>query len=870
MTFLSFSTFSTIKLPIQHQQLPYSYYRYYRYSYNAVIVAALPLTSASSSPNLRKASESAIKRISDKLRQLRYVNSDPDPKESESESVAAGEIFIPTPHDVPLYQVGSTLDSDSRNKETVPSVAELTLPVEELKRLRTVGIRLREKLSVGKAGITEGIVNGIHERWRRSEVVKIKCDDLCRINMKRTHQILERKTGGLVVWRSGSVIILYRGSSYNYPYFKQPDSDVPNGSNNTLARPALVPGVGSQNIVRLQLSGEAKVAEEADRVLNGLGPRFLDWWGLDPKPIDADLLPGVVIGFRKPFRILPFGIKQNLTDSEMTTLRRLGRPLPCHFAIGRNRNLQGLAQAMINLWEKCEIAKIAAKRGVQNTDTEIIAEELKKLTGGTLLSRDSEYIVFYRGKDFLPLAVSTAIEERRKSAENAAKVEEELNEEREIADTDSVNKETIGTNTTPVMVSINKLEAKLTLALTRKERAEKLLEELENSAETQREEHDYKETISEEERFMLRKVGLKMKTFLLMGRKGVFDGTVENMHLHWKYRELVKIISKEKYDIKEVENAARILESESGGILVGVERVSKGHAIIIYRGKNYRRPKTLRPKSLLTKREAMKRSLEAQRRKSLKLHVLNLSRNIEEIKQSMIKDESSPAHSIQNSIDDIEDSAGPTSSRSNDLETSHDNSEDAIKTAWGAPTLATGEEVSIADSKLATKIQPTDIQIDVCSTSGTNSCTDEIPFKPSPLTNKERLVLRKQALKMQKRPVLSVGRHNVITGVAKTIKTHFQKHPLAIVNIKNRAEGTSVQRLISELEEATGSVLVSREPNKVILYRGWQEGEKPGDVKKTDDVTQSTWGESGAVVYPELMEAIRVECGLHAFKEEEE
>lgn len=54
--------------------------------------------------------------------------------------------------------------------------------------------------------------------------------------------------------------------------------------------------------------------------------------------------------------------------------------------------------------------------------------------------------------------------------------------------------------------------------MTRKERAEKLLEELENSAETQREEHDYKETISEEERFMLRKVGLKMKTFLLMGK----------------------------------------------------------------------------------------------------------------------------------------------------------------------------------------------------------------------------------------------------------------------------------------------------------------------------------------------------------------
>ncbi|KAF3338246.1 Chloroplastic group IIA intron splicing facilitator CRS1 [Carex littledalei] len=209
----------------------------------------------------------------------------------------------------------------------------------------------------------------------------------------------------------------------------------------------------------------------------------------------------------------------------MTTLRRLGRPLPCHFALGRNRNLQGLAQAMIKLWEKCEIAKIAAKRGVQNTDTEIIAEELKKLTGGTLLSRDSEYIVFYRGKDFLPLAVSTAIEERRKSAENAAKVQEESNEEREISDTESVNKETIGTDTMPLMVSINKLDAKLSLALTRKERAEKLLQELENSADSPREEHDYKETISEDERFMLRKVGLKMKTFLLMGQSMYQSGT---------------------------------------------------------------------------------------------------------------------------------------------------------------------------------------------------------------------------------------------------------------------------------------------------------------------------------------------------------
>lgn len=39
---------------------------------------------------------------------------------------------------------------------------------------------------------------------------------------------------------------------------------------------------------------------------------------------------------------------------------------------------------------------------------------MQSLTGGTLLARDREFIVLYRGKDFLPPAVSSAIEERRK------------------------------------------------------------------------------------------------------------------------------------------------------------------------------------------------------------------------------------------------------------------------------------------------------------------------------------------------------------------------------------------------------------------------------------------------------------------------
>lgn len=86
------------------------------------------------------------------------------------------------------------------------------------------------------------------------------------------------------------------------------------------------------------------------------------------------------------------------------------------------------------------------------------------------------------------------------------------------------------------------------------------------------------------------------------------------MHLHWKYRELVKVICGGRC-IQEVQGIAQTLETESGGILVTVERISKGFAILVYRGKNYKQPASLRPRTLLSKREALKRSIEAQRHK---------------------------------------------------------------------------------------------------------------------------------------------------------------------------------------------------------------------------------------------------------------
>lgn len=101
--------------------------------------------------------------------------------------------------------------------------------------------------------------------------------------------------------------------------------------------------------------------------------------------------------------------------------------------------------------------------------------------------------------------------------------------------------------------------------------------------------------------------------FWHLGRRGVFDGVIENMHLHWRYRELVKIIVGWK-SFPLVKHIAISLEAESGGVLVSVDKTTKGYAIIVYRGKNYDRPTEYRPKNLLTRREALARAIELQRR----------------------------------------------------------------------------------------------------------------------------------------------------------------------------------------------------------------------------------------------------------------
>ncbi|KAJ0232705.1 CRM-domain containing factor CFM3B [Hirschfeldia incana] len=565
-------------------------------------------------------------------------------------------------------------------KESRYSLAEMTLPQAELNRLRNVMFRTKSKMRVKGSGVTQAVVDAIQEKWKGSEIVRLKIEGTNALNMRRMHELLERKTGGLVIWRSGTSIALYK---YKNDAYK--DASVP--TNKQIYRraetsPSSLPtsrvdhsveqvhhpqiekettNVGNED--RRTPHQEVEYEDEINELLEGLGPRYTDWQGGYPLPVDADLLPGIVPGYKPPFRVVPYGVRSTLGQKEATSLRRLGKVLPPHFALGRSRQLQGLATAMVKLWEKSLIAKVALKRGVQLTTSERMAEDIKRLTGGMLLSRNKDFLVFYRGKSFLSPEVAEALVEKERLARTFQDEEEQarlrassglvvprVNANQNLVSTgtlgetlDAASKwgrnldddervEEVKQEAEKLRTAnlVRKLESKLAFAEKRLMKAERALAKVEESLKPSEHRTDT-EGITEEERFMFQKLGLRMKAFLLLGRRGVFDGTVENMHLHWKYRELVKILVKAK-SIEGAQKVALALEAESGGILVSVDKVSKGYAIIVYRGKDYKRPSELRPKNLLTKRKALARSVELQRRQAIIKHIAVVQARTEELR----------------------------------------------------------------------------------------------------------------------------------------------------------------------------------------------------------------------------------------------
>ena len=83
-------------------------------------------------------------------------------------------------------------------------------------------------------------------------------------------------------------------------------------------------------------------------------------------------------------------------------------------------------------------------------------------------------------------------------------------------------------------------------------------------------------------------MGLKCKNYVPIGRRGIYQGVILNMHLHWKKHQTLKVVVK-TFSPEEVKEIAVELARLTGGIVLDIHEED---TIIMYRGKNYSQPPT--------------------------------------------------------------------------------------------------------------------------------------------------------------------------------------------------------------------------------------------------------------------------------------
>ncbi|KAL5988967.1 Chloroplastic group IIA intron splicing facilitator CRS1 [Asimina triloba] len=175
----------------------------------------------SDSGNGSRRSSNTMDRIVEKLKRFGYVDDMIERKEKLPEKGSVDDIFYAEDGILPNSrggisgesQLGMELDCFGDGEVRFPwekkkeeqmggeltrkrlrsktAMAELTLPESELRRLRNLAIRMKSRTKIGGMGVTQAVVDDIHEKWKSTEVVRLKFEGASALNMRRTHEILE-------------------------------------------------------------------------------------------------------------------------------------------------------------------------------------------------------------------------------------------------------------------------------------------------------------------------------------------------------------------------------------------------------------------------------------------------------------------------------------------------------------------------------------------------------------------------------------------------------------------------------------------------------------------------------------------------------
>ncbi|KAH9603227.1 hypothetical protein KSS87_004838 [Heliosperma pusillum] len=135
------------------------------------------------------------------------------------------------------------------------------------------------------------------------------------------------------------------------------------------------------------------------------------------------------------------------------------------------------------------------------------------------------------------------------------------------------------------------------------------------------------EVLTPEEHFYFLKMGLKCKNYVPIGRRGIYQGVILNMHLHWKKHQTLQVIVK-TFTPEEVKEIATELARLTGGIVLDIHEED---TIIMYRGKNYAQPPTeiMSPRVTLPRKKALDKSKHRDALRAVRRYIPRLEQELE-------------------------------------------------------------------------------------------------------------------------------------------------------------------------------------------------------------------------------------------------
>ncbi|XP_039005753.1 uncharacterized CRM domain-containing protein At3g25440, chloroplastic-like isoform X2 [Hibiscus syriacus] len=175
------------------------------------------------------------------------------------------------------------------------------------------------------------------------------------------------------------------------------------------------------------------------------------------------------------------------------------------------------------------------------------------------------------------------------------------------------------------MTAEEKILYKLGKARKKEERLVTALNKIE-PAESSETTHD-PEILTPEEHFFFLKMGIKCKNYVPVGRRGIYQGVILNMHLHWKKHQTLKVVVK-TFSPEEVKEIAAELARLTGGIVLDIH---EDNTIIMYRGKNYSQPPTeiMSPRVTLSRKKALDKSKYRDGLRAVRKYIPKLEQDLE-------------------------------------------------------------------------------------------------------------------------------------------------------------------------------------------------------------------------------------------------